>query len=49
MFARCAGGLLFVPFHHGYWDTPAGDRPGDGEPGRAANETVPTAGSEGVR
>lgn len=35
-------GVLFVPFHYGYWDTPAGDRPGDGEPGRAANETVPT-------
>ncbi|MFG2720190.1 molybdopterin oxidoreductase family protein [Streptomyces sp. NPDC048416] len=35
-------GLLFVPFHYGYWDTPAGHGPGDGTPGRAANETTIT-------
>lgn len=35
-------GLLFVPFHYGYWDTEAGYRPGDGAPGRAANETTVT-------
>ncbi|MFI7317606.1 molybdopterin oxidoreductase family protein [Streptomyces venezuelae] len=35
-------GLLFVPFHYGYWDTKAGSGP-DGEvPGRAANETTVT-------
>ncbi|NUR42122.1 MAG: molybdopterin-dependent oxidoreductase [Streptomyces sp.] len=34
-------GMLFLPFHYGYWDTPEGDRPGkDG--GRAANETTVT-------
>ncbi|MFD7436009.1 molybdopterin oxidoreductase family protein [Streptomyces sp. NPDC059861] len=33
-------GLLFVPFHYGYWDTPAGHGPDDGMPGRAANETT---------
>jgi anaerobic selenocysteine-containing dehydrogenase len=33
-------GVLFLPFHYGYWDTPAGNRP-DG-PGRAANETTVT-------
>jgi anaerobic selenocysteine-containing dehydrogenase len=35
-------GLLFVPFHFGYWDTPAGHRPDDSTPGRAANETTVT-------
>ncbi|MFH8658456.1 molybdopterin oxidoreductase family protein [Streptomyces afghaniensis] len=35
-------GMVFLPFHYGYWDTPAGHRPpGDG-PGRAANETTVT-------
>jgi anaerobic selenocysteine-containing dehydrogenase len=33
-------GVLFLPFHYGYWDTPAGDRP-DGH-GRAANELTLT-------
>ncbi|MFE1316315.1 molybdopterin oxidoreductase family protein [Kitasatospora phosalacinea] len=34
-------GLLFLPFHYGYWDTPGRTGPGpDG--GRAANETTPT-------
>ncbi len=35
-------GLLFVPFHYGYWDTPAGWRPDAGTPRRAANETTIT-------
>ncbi len=35
-------GLLFVPFHYGYWDTEAGSGPGPGTPGRAANETTVT-------
>ncbi|MGW4895697.1 molybdopterin oxidoreductase family protein [Kitasatospora sp. NPDC004240] len=34
-------GMVFVPFHYGYWDTPAGHRPG-GAGGRAANETTVT-------
>ncbi|MFC9964251.1 molybdopterin oxidoreductase family protein [Nocardia ignorata] len=34
-------GVLFVPFHYGYWDTPAGHEPGDGDP-RAANELTIT-------
>ena len=35
-------GMLFIPFHYGYWDTKAGHAP-DGEiPGRAANETTIT-------
>jgi anaerobic selenocysteine-containing dehydrogenase len=33
-------GVLFLPFHYGYWDTPGGNRP-DG-PGRAANEMTVT-------
>ncbi|WP_406840486.1 molybdopterin oxidoreductase family protein [Streptomyces sp. AHU1] len=34
-------GMVFLPFHYGYWDTPEGDRPGkDG--GRAANESTVT-------
>ncbi|MFI2780446.1 molybdopterin oxidoreductase family protein [Streptomyces sp. ALB3] len=36
-------GLLFVPFHYGYWDTPAGSGPDATTPGRAANETTITA------
>ncbi|MFG2988956.1 molybdopterin oxidoreductase family protein [Streptomyces sp. NPDC048257] len=35
-------GLLFVPFHYGYWDTPAGNAPDGTTPGRAANETTVT-------
>ncbi|GAB2584108.1 nitrate reductase [Streptomyces capparidis] len=35
-------GLLFVPFHYGYWDTPGGRGPARGTTGRAANETVVT-------
>ncbi|MFI6147003.1 nitrate reductase [Streptomyces sp. NPDC051109] len=35
-------GLLFVPFHYGYWDTPAGSGPDGAVPGRAANETTIT-------
>jgi anaerobic selenocysteine-containing dehydrogenase len=33
-------GVLFLPFHYGYWDTPDGWQPG--EHGRAANELTPT-------
>jgi len=29
-------GVVFLPFHYGYWDTPSGDEPGAA--GRAANE-----------
>lgn len=35
-------GLLFVPFHYGYWDTPSGSGPDDRTPPRAANETTIT-------
>ncbi|WP_031087260.1 molybdopterin oxidoreductase family protein [Streptomyces sp. NRRL WC-3549] len=35
-------GLLFVPFHYGYWDTPAGSGPDSTTPGRAANEATIT-------
>ncbi|MFK0237441.1 molybdopterin oxidoreductase family protein [Streptomyces vinaceus] len=35
-------GVLFVPFHYGYWDTPAGSGPETGAPGRAANESTIT-------
>ncbi|WP_432058535.1 molybdopterin oxidoreductase family protein [Streptomyces sp. bgisy022] len=35
-------GMVFVPFHYGYWDTPAGHRPPDDGDGRAANETTVT-------
>ncbi|MEU6229437.1 nitrate reductase [Streptomyces sp. NPDC047042] len=35
-------GLLFVPFHYGYWDTKAGHTPDGDTPGRAANETTVT-------
>ncbi len=31
-------GLLFIPFHHGYWDTKAGHGPNGDTSGRAANE-----------
>lgn len=34
--------MLFVPFHYGYWDTPAGSAPDATTPGRAANETTIT-------
>ncbi|MBC3192672.1 nitrate reductase [Pseudonocardia sp. C8] len=34
-------GVLFLPFHYGYWDTPAGHGP-DGGDGRAANELTIT-------
>ncbi|MGD9989546.1 molybdopterin oxidoreductase family protein [Pseudonocardia sp.] len=40
--ADIRAGVLFLPFHYGYWDTPTGCRPAPGEPGRAANETIPT-------
>ncbi|MFG3280978.1 molybdopterin oxidoreductase family protein [Streptomyces sp. NPDC048111] len=35
-------GLLFVPFHYGYWDTAAGSGPDGRTPGRAANEATIT-------
>ncbi|MFH8487788.1 molybdopterin oxidoreductase family protein [Streptomyces longisporoflavus] len=35
-------GVLFVPFHYGYWDTPAGSGPNAATPGRAANEATIT-------
>ncbi|MGY1743713.1 MULTISPECIES: molybdopterin oxidoreductase family protein [unclassified Blastococcus] len=34
-------GVLFLPFHYGYWDEPGGHGP-DGERGRAANELTLT-------
>ncbi|QNN53473.1 molybdopterin oxidoreductase family protein [Nocardioides mesophilus] len=34
-------GVLFLPFHYGYWDRPGGHEP-DGELGRAANELTIT-------
>jgi anaerobic selenocysteine-containing dehydrogenase len=34
-------GVVFLPFHYGYWDTPAGHRP-ESEDGRAANELTIT-------
>jgi predicted molibdopterin-dependent oxidoreductase YjgC len=34
-------GMVFLPFHYGYWDTPEGHRPG-AHGGRAANETTIT-------
>lgn len=37
---RGRDGVLFVPFHYGYWDTPAGRAPG--EDPRAANELTLT-------
>jgi predicted molibdopterin-dependent oxidoreductase YjgC len=38
--SRIRRGVVFLPFHYGYWDTEAGDQP-DGE-GRAANELTLT-------
>lgn len=41
--ARVTGirtGVLFLPFHYGYWDTGGGDQPGDHD--RAANELTIT-------
>ncbi|CAL9655581.1 Periplasmic nitrate reductase [Streptomyces sp. enrichment culture] len=35
-------GMLFVPFHYGYWDTARGSGPAPDAPGRAANETTVT-------
>ncbi|MBT2444478.1 nitrate reductase [Streptomyces sp. ISL-36] len=35
-------GLVFVPFHYGYWDTPGGHRPAAQADARAANETTVT-------
>ncbi|MEU6328531.1 nitrate reductase [Streptomyces sp. NPDC047049] len=35
-------GLLFIPFHYGYWDTPGGSGPDERTPPRAANETTIT-------
>ncbi|GGU97498.1 nitrate reductase catalytic subunit [Streptomyces litmocidini] len=35
-------GLVFVPFHYGYWDTPGGHGPASPSEGRAANETTIT-------
>ncbi|MFJ7045642.1 molybdopterin oxidoreductase family protein [Streptomyces sp. NPDC101112] len=35
-------GVLFVPFHYGYWDTPSGSGPSEKTPPRAANETTIT-------
>ncbi|MFF9851128.1 molybdopterin oxidoreductase family protein [Streptomyces litmocidini] len=35
-------GLVFVPFHYGYWDTPGGHGPASPTEGRAANETTVT-------
>ncbi|MCK2219321.1 nitrate reductase [Actinomadura sp. ATCC 31491] len=35
-------GVVFLPFHYGYWDEPGGSGPEDGESGRAANELTLT-------
>ena len=35
-------GVLFLPFHYGYWDTPTGDGPARDAAGRAANELTLT-------
>ncbi|MFC7724746.1 molybdopterin oxidoreductase family protein [Nocardioides sp. GCM10028917] len=35
-------GVLFLPFHYGYWDTRAGHEPDGDADGRAANELTPT-------
>jgi anaerobic selenocysteine-containing dehydrogenase len=35
-------GVLFIPFHYGYWDTPGGTGPDPDTPPRAANETTIT-------
>ncbi|MGW1674381.1 molybdopterin dinucleotide binding domain-containing protein [Streptomyces sp. NPDC002324] len=36
-------GVLFVPFPHGYWDTPSGVGPDEKTPPRAANKTTLSA------
>ena len=44
--ARICGvrpGVVFVPFHYGYWDTADGAAPGEGRHDRAANEMTITA------
>ncbi|MFI7612183.1 molybdopterin oxidoreductase family protein [Nonomuraea terrae] len=35
-------GVVFLPFHYGYWDRPGGHRPEDERSGRAANELTAT-------
>jgi anaerobic selenocysteine-containing dehydrogenase len=35
-------GVLFLPFHYGYWDTAAGSKPKSKDDGRAANELTLT-------
>ena len=35
-------GVVFIPFHYGYWDSPAGDGPAEDAAGRAANELTLT-------
>ncbi|SEK67764.1 Molydopterin dinucleotide binding domain-containing protein [Blastococcus sp. DSM 46786] len=35
-------GVLFLPFHYGYWDTEKGSQPKKKEAGRAANELTST-------
>jgi anaerobic selenocysteine-containing dehydrogenase len=35
-------GVLFLPFHYGYWDTDGGSEPSGTDDGRAANELTPT-------
>jgi anaerobic selenocysteine-containing dehydrogenase len=35
-------GIVFVPFHYGYWDQPGGREPHDGD-ATAANELTPTS------
>ncbi|WP_129841761.1 nitrate reductase [Streptomyces sp. RFCAC02] len=35
-------GVVFLPFHYGYWDDPGRAPDADGGPGRAANETTVT-------
>ncbi|MEU0157713.1 nitrate reductase [Streptomyces sp. NPDC006261] len=35
-------GLIFVPFHYGYWDTASGSGPDEATPPRAANEMTVT-------
>ncbi len=35
-------GVLFLPFHYGYWDTGSGSEPAGEDDGRAANELTPT-------
>lgn len=43
--ARITGirdGVIFLPFHYGYWDTESGHEPGSSGTGRAANELTLT-------